>query len=165
MHTSAETGGLAVAFVPVRRSQEPACHTESLAIWILSDTRANQNLETFPQIIFEIKALCSAVKLSTDSSDPRQPWKRGSITKQQLWEVKKKQKPTFIVIFMLSEISQVLHSQNRNSKINPTRKIYVAFLYIINIYLHTYSNKRKKKTRQEKSSSGYATSATWIQVL
>lgn len=46
---------------------------------------------------------------------------------------------------MLSEISQVLHSQNRNSKINPTRKIYVAFLYIINIYLHTYSNKRKKK--------------------
>lgn len=49
----------------------------------------------------------------------------------------KRFKKTFIVIFTLFEISQVLHSQNRNSKINPTIKIYVAFLYIINIYLHT----------------------------
>lgn len=50
---------------------------------------------------------------------------------------------------MLSEISQVLHSQNRNSKINPTRKIYVAFLYIINIYLHTVTKEKKRRDRKK----------------
>lgn len=74
---------------------------------------------------------------------PARPlFRRSHVTKHSPGERFKK---TFIVIFTLSEISRVLHSQNRNSKINPTRKIYVAFLYIINIYLHTIqSNKRKR---------------------
>lgn len=52
------------------------------------------------------------------------------------WRFLKKR--TFIVIFTLFESRHVLHSQNRNSKINRTRKIYVVFFHTLSIYIYTH---------------------------
>lgn len=142
MQTSAGTGGLVVVFGPVCRSEEPVCHQgESVYLNLIWYTFVQtRTWKPFTQIIFENPHLKLTNTWSWERSlltlaSPEKAVKSPDSSCEKF--LKKKNKKTFIVIFTLSEISQVLHSQNRNSKINPTRKIYVAFLYIINIYLHT----------------------------